>query len=400
MATAVILGDIHLGRSQVLGKGGTGSTLNSRVADQIALLDWTLEQAIENQANCIITTGDVFEDPRPGPTLVSLFIHWLKRCTDNDLSVHICKGNHDMIRSGQHHMSAFDIISAACMDNVFIYNDVSTIELPGVSFTILPFRDRRSLNTNVNSEAVQIIQNKIMYERCGLDSRNLKIAVGHFALVGALFVGDEVDNMHNEIFMPLDTFNRYDYTFMGHIHKPQVMSKFPYVSHIGSMDLSNFSENTHEKVIAIIDTDKSNALRYVELPTRPLKQVLVSVPGDTMDTTAFVVNQIKSGEHKLNNAIVRVSIAYESPDLIGIERPLIEAAVMEMGAFHIPRIDQERKVSKIKKTHGLENMDNTVNEATAIKMYAGENVEDSFRDDFISLANSVVVETKEINASS
>jgi DNA repair exonuclease SbcCD nuclease subunit len=400
MSVAIILGDIHCGKGVSLGKGGVGSTLNSRIRDQFALLDWVLEQAIIHQASHIITTGDVFEDPRPSPTLVALFIEWLKKCTDNDISICICKGNHDIIRSGQHNMSAFDIISAADIENVFIYNDISTLDLPGVSFTILPFRDRRSFNTNLNSEAVKIVQDKIRYERLGMDDRNINIMVGHFALVGSLPVGDEVDDMHNELFIPLATFKDYDFTFMGHIHKPQIMSKDPFISHIGSMDLSNFSENTHSKIIAIIDTSKKDIVSYLDLPTRPLKQISVSVPASITDTTAFVIDQLKNGEQNLLNAIVRMHISYESPDLISINKSKVEEAIMQMGAFHIPRIDQERKVVQVKKAAGMENMDNTVNEMTAIKMYAGENVEESYRDDFISLANSIVAEAKESNATS
>ncbi len=400
MSVAVILGDPHLGKGLSIGKSGVGSALNSRIADQLNLLEWTLEQAINHHASCIITTGDVFEDPRPSPTLVSLFIGWLKKCTDNDVAVHICKGNHDIIRSGQHHMSAFDIISAADMENVFIYNDISTLDLQGVSFTILPFRDRRSFNTNHNSEAVKFVQDKIKYERLGLDDRNLNIMVGHFALVGSLPVGDEVDDMHNELFMPLATFKGYDFTFMGHIHKPQVMSTSPHIEHIGSMDLSNFSENTHSKIIAIVDSEGSQTVKYLELPTRALRQITVSVPSEVTDTTAFVISQLKADNQNLSNAIVRMHIGYESPDLISIDRPKVEEAVMSMGAFHIPRIDQERKVVQVKKAAGMENMDNTVNEMTAIKMYAGENIEEVFRNDFISLANSIVEETKETNATS
>lgn len=399
MSCAIILGDIHLMKSVSLGKLGVGSMLNSRVSDQLALLDWVLDEAIKHQANCIITTGDVFEDPRPPPTIISLFIQWLKKCTDNDIAVHIIKGNHDIIRSGQHSMSAFDIISATDMENIFIYNDIRTFELPGVSFTMMPFRDRRSFDTNVNSEALSLLQDKIKYEQIGIDSRNIKVAVGHFALSGSLPVGDEnIDDMHNELFLPLDTLNGYDFSFFGHIHKPQVMRKEPYISHIGSMDLSNFSENTHNKVIALIDTNATEVMKLIELPCRPLKQVSISVPADITDTTGFVINALSSKDHKLSKAIVRLSIAYESPDLIGIDRAKVEEAVMGLGAFHIPRIDQERKISQVKKNASLESMDNTITEMAAIKMYAGENVEESFRDDFVSLANSIVKDTKDLNA--
>ena len=278
--SAIILGDIHLNKSINIGKTGIGSNLNSRLADQFSLLEWTLDQAIKRKINNIITTGDIFEDPRPSPTVISLFIGWLKKCADNDVSIHLIRGNHDTIRSGQHIMSAFDIISSSDMEDIFVYNDIATLEMPGISFTMLPFRDRRSFNTNINLEALSILQKKIKYERCIIDNRNIKIAIGHFAIEGSLPVGDEIADMCNELFIPVDTMKDYDFSFFGHIHKPQVMSKYPYVSHIGSMDLSNFSENTHNKVIAIIDPDKSDVMELVELPCRPLKQISISVPAD------------------------------------------------------------------------------------------------------------------------
>lgn len=398
MSAIIVLGDPHIGKNLSIGRPGLGSTLNSKIQDQLNILDWTLTQAINHQVNSIIITGDVFEEAKPHPTLVSLFISWLKKCTDNNVDVHICKGNHDIIRSGQYQMSAFDIISAAEIDGVFIYNDIGTVDLPGLSVSILPFRDRRSFNTNVNSEAIHLLNGKIKYEAYGINKYNMKIAVGHFALVGSLPVGDEVDDMHNELFCPLEMFNQYDYTFMGHIHKPQIMSKNPFISHIGSMDLSNFGEATHDKIIAVIDTENNSPMKFLEIPCRPLKQISISVPVEITDTTDYIIQSLKSKDHSLNRAIVKMHISYENSDAAPIDRPLIEEAVMKLGAFHIPRIDQERKVGQVKKTSNMESVDNTVNEITAIKMFAEENIEDNFRNDFISLANETVKETKELNA--
>jgi hypothetical protein len=58
MSQAIILGDVHLGKSMAIGKVGLGSALNSRIADQLNLLDWTLDQAIEHNADHIIITGN------------------------------------------------------------------------------------------------------------------------------------------------------------------------------------------------------------------------------------------------------------------------------------------------------------------------------------------------------
>src|SRR5271168_2829929 len=107
---AIILGDVHLGRSLTLGKVGIGSSLNSRVADQLKLLEWTLERAIEHSADHIIITGDVFEEPKPHPSLIAMFISWLKTCQAHHIHVHIILGNHDMFRSGSVLSSSLDII--------------------------------------------------------------------------------------------------------------------------------------------------------------------------------------------------------------------------------------------------------------------------------------------------
>ena len=59
----IICGDIHLGQGLMLGKMGAGSTINSRIVDQTNLLDHVLERAIEHNAEQIILTGDIFDDP-------------------------------------------------------------------------------------------------------------------------------------------------------------------------------------------------------------------------------------------------------------------------------------------------------------------------------------------------
>ena len=45
----LILGDVHLGKSLHLGKVTPGSNLNSRLNDQLKLLDFTLETAIDHR---------------------------------------------------------------------------------------------------------------------------------------------------------------------------------------------------------------------------------------------------------------------------------------------------------------------------------------------------------------
>lgn len=392
----LILGDVHLGKSSSLAKQVVGSALNSRVIDQSNLLEWTLDRAIERNVKHIILTGDVFEEPKPHYSLVVLFLEWLRKCSDESISVHIVAGNHDILRSGQFTTSPLDIVSAAEIPEVFAYKRISTLHLDGVGITFMPFRDRRSFNTDLNSEAVQMLKAQLPYEVSSIDDNSFKVLVGHLALEGAIPVGYELDELANELFCPLSMFKGYDFVFMGHIHKFQVMSQSPHISHIGSMDISDFGEEGHEKFIAILDTSRNEAcLEHIKLPTRRLKQITISVPENLgKNVNQFIEEEINAlGD--LKDTIVRVSIQLPDASDYSVDRTLIEKRLYQKGVFHSTRISEERKFVSLKKTIN-EQLDNTVNEASAIKTYSSL-VEEILREDFVSLASDLVQEFKESN---
>lgn len=394
MSTTIVLGDIHLGKGLSIGKPGIGNALNSRLIDQCNILEWTLSKAIEFAASNIIITGDIFEDPKPHPTFISLFLSWLRKCVDSDISVHIVAGNHDVLRTGQFYTSALDIITAVDMEGVYVYKHMSTLHMPDVSFTLMPFRDRRSFNVESNAEALKILGAKMPYEVSGIDLANAKVVIGHLAIEGSIPVGDEIDDMTNELFCPVSMFKGYDFVWMGHVHKPQIISKSPFVAHIGSMDLSDFGESDHHKFILVFDPKNSEPFKYLEIPTRPLNQIVVSVPETIINTTEYVVKELKK-HNDLSKSIVRLNVSLGGSDMISIDRPVVEECLNNLGAFHITRINEERKITPIKKSAATEGIDNTVNEPTAIKMFADSNVDEPIRNDFIALATQIVKDCSE-----
>ena len=393
MSKTLIVGDPHLGKSTItLGKTGIGSSLNSRVIDQFNILEWILNTALNENISNIIITGDIFDDRRPPSTIISLFIIWLNKIVDNDINISIIMGNHDSIRSGAFQMSALDIIAAADIEGVSIIKSITTLHTLGASFTLLPFSDRRSYDVNSNVEALNILKGKLPYELAEIDNKSAKLVIGHLAIEGSLPVGDEIDDATNEIFCPSEMFKGYDATFLGHIHKYQIMSKTPFVSHIGSMDISDYGEQDHTKVIIIFDPDGKEHYRYLEIPTRPLRQISITVPEDIIDTTSYVIKSIQNEKRSFVKSIVKLNILMENPNTVNIDRPLVEKSILNLGAFHISRINEERRVAPIKKSAAIESIDNTVNENTAIKMFADANIDDENKDNFIALANEIVKE--------
>lgn len=389
MTNAIILGDVHLGKGTSIGKGGVGSTLNSRIVDQLNLLDWTLDAAVENHADHIIITGDVFEEPKPHPMLITLFISWLKKCQVHDVEVHIILGNHDILRSGNVITSPLDIIMEAELDRIHVYKDIDTIIIGTTAFTMVPFRDRKSFSVGSAAEAISLVRDSLVYELSSIPVTYHKVLIGHLAIDGSIPVGDEIDDLTNELFCPLDMFEGYDHVWMGHVHKPQVMKKDkPYIAHIGSMDISNFGETDHAKHIVVINCMESNEWRREFLPTRPLQKITVSVPKDTVDTTAYVLDEIKKAGIPAT-AIVRVDVSLTSPDLKSVNKAAIEKFVLSNGAFSVNGISESKKVNLIKKD-STNTIDSKMDLSAAIKTYAQTYIEDAVRSEFLELATEIV----------
>lgn len=395
MPQAIILGDPHLGKGLSIGKISVGANLNSRIADQLNLLDWTLDLAVDRSIDHIIITGDVFEDPRPGPQLIAIFIAWLKKCQAYGVTVHIIMGNHDLFRSGMVFVSSLDIIAEMDLDNVNVYKDTNTVIIGSSAFTLVPFRDRKSFGTESNADALALLRNSLVYELAGIPVTYKKVLVGHLAIEGSIPVGDEIDDIANELFCPVDMFAGYDYVWMGHVHKPQVMKKNkPYIAHIGSMDISNFGETDHHKHIVIFDCNSvSNDFSIETLPTRPLKKLVISVPKDTANTTEYVLKAIEAEKLDFTKAIVKVEVSLSDPELKSVSKSVIEKHLLSKGAYNITGIAESKKVALIKRDTN-NTIDTKMDVVSAIKTYSDTYIDVANRAPFIELAMEIYNEYK------
>jgi len=387
MSNVIILGDPHIGKGVSFGKIGIGSNLNSRVADQLNLLEWTLDMAISSDASNIIITGDIFDDPKPPPSLITLFMSWLNKCKVHGIYVRIILGNHDVLRSGNILYSPLDIINEADLENVSIYKNINTIFVGTTAFTFVPFKDRKSSGSASNATAIEMIKESLTYELTGIPMTYRKVLIGHLAIAGSIPVGDEIDDMNNELFCPINMFEGYDYVWMGHVHKPQVMSKNPPVFHIGSMDISNFGEIDQKKHIVILSCDSG---KFIEecLPTRPLRKVSITIPKNIKKPTEYVVKEIDKLGPIFNKSIVRVEVALSSPESKSINKSTIEKLLISKGAFNIAGIAESKKVLLIKRDEN-NILDTKMDVTSAIKTYAKSYVEDKIKSEFIELATEI-----------
>lgn len=353
MSRHIILGDVHIGKGVSIGKPGSAGTLNSRVQDQLFLLDWTLQQAVDREVDNIIITGDVYEEPRPHPALIQFFMTWLNKCNKAGVQVDIVAGNHDIMRSGAYSLSALDIIPAVELPHANTYKSANTISYETVSFVLLPYRDRRMLDIDSVEKARRLVVEEMDAQLKAIPDEHTKVLIGHLALEGSLWVGDEIDEMMNEIFCPLSMFDAFDYVWMGHIHKPQIMRSKPnYIAHIGSMDRSDFgkAELDHDKILICIDTAKPEFFETVMIPTRPLRKVEVTVPVDK-DTTDFVINTLHAIHHdkySLADSIMRLEVVLENPEALHADRDkVLKYVYSKLGVHHVCNFSERHNVQVV-----------------------------------------------------
>jgi len=388
----IILGDVHLGRSLNIGKSGVGSNLNSRIIDQLNLLDWVLDLAIFRNIESIIITGDIFEEPKPTTTLITLFISWLNKCKVHNIDVHIIVGNHDLIRQGAVLSSPLDIITEIDFPNVSVYKSLDTIFLESTAFTLVPFRDRKSSGCESNAEALQMLNDSLIYELAGIPSTYNKVLIGHLAIEGSIPVGDEIDDMTNELYCPLSMFRGYDYVWMGHVHKPQKLGgKYSGIFHIGSMDISNFLEIDQDKRIIIYDCN-NNSYTEEKLPTRPLCNFSISVPEDISDSTKFVIDSISNTKIDVANAIVKVDVIL-GEDVETLKKSKIAKFLVDAGAFNVTKIFESKKTKLIKRDSN-NTIDIQMDVPAAIKSFADLYVDDDKRKEYIEISMDIYEQYK------
>lgn len=386
MSKIIIVGDPHIGKSTSVGKDIPGSLLNSRILDQIKIFDWILEQAIELSCTRIILTGDVFDDPKPPTYLISAFVNWLNKCIDEKIYVDIIMGNHDMLRINSVYYSPLDIASALNSEYIHVYNSISTIFENNISITFIPFRDRKSLKFDKNSEGLEFLEQAINFEAQSIPNSFKKIAIGHLAIEGCLYSDGEIDDIANELICNKDMFKSFDYTWMGHIHKFQEVQEVPYVAHIGSMDLSDFGEADQGKYLAVFDT-KNISYEYILVPSRKLKSISIEIPDNTEDCLSYIDKQIEGLD--FNESIVKMEIKLPN-NSSDINKAKINEKLKSLGVFNVSGISVIKKTNivSIKTENKISNkMD--INSAINIWASNKEKVPEELKSAFITLATEI-----------
>jgi DNA repair exonuclease SbcCD nuclease subunit len=233
-------------------------------------------------------------------------------------------------------------------------------------------------------------------------SSKTKIAIGHLAFEGSIPVGDEISDTMNELFVPPEMFDWFDFVWMGHIHNPQVIQHHkPYAAHIGSLDRSDFSrlEVETDKISILLDSHNKNKFTEIILPTRPLRPVKIEVPVGK-DPTEFVINELclLSKKLKFKDSITRLDIQLNGAELENVDREKVELYLKNnLEVQHICGFSETRSVSAIQ-IDPEDAFDNTMEISHSINKWADTRQifeDDNEREEFKMAAHEIRSEYEE-----
>lgn len=273
----------------------------SRAREHQQFLDWLVEQSQSQKIDAIIVAGDIFDTGTPPSYAREMYFDFIAKLHQTDCQLVILAGNHDsvaMLSESQKLLQQLStrVVSTASgnlSEQVFILKSLKTDQQAVIC--AIPFIRARDIVKSYAgqsaSEKQQSLQQaisahyQVLFEHAQTLSTQQQdkaarlpiIATGHLTTIGAS-VSDSVRDIYIgtlEAF-PASEFPAADYIALGHIHRPQKVTKSEHIRYSGSPIALSFDEAKTQKSIVIAEF-KNGELGEVTLSNVPCFQPLAMV---------------------------------------------------------------------------------------------------------------------------
>ncbi len=275
--------------------------------DQLLLFfDWLIETIAKENIDVLLVSGDVFDLANPSVKDRKTYYHFLSRLIGCKVKVIITGGNHDAVGVLNAPKEILETLDITVIGGATVPISDELIEIKHSNGEIalvvaaVPFLRDKDLR-NANSE--EQYPNRTSAIRAGIKQHYAElakcckerykgipvIAMGHLYVRSALTSESERDiHVGNTAAVEVSYFDPvFQYVALGHIHKPQKMSKNNMVRYSGSPIALSFSERDDPKQVLVLEIKegkvqeptslpipKSRALRRFKGPLAEIKQLL------------------------------------------------------------------------------------------------------------------------------
>lgn len=247
------------------------------------VLNQVVDTAIRERVEVVLISGDVFDRPNPSEEAIKMYVSFLKELLDKNIKVIAISGNHD---SGIRLSAYKDILGKGYFVEGEFNSPMRKVSLSDeygpVNFYMLPFFTPFIVKSNLKLEKglenYDLAMDEIIKKE-NIDTSQRNIILAHQFVAGFKFGGSEEDfsysngdekNVAGVGIISLDKFQNFDYVALGHIHKPQKISRET-IRYSGSLLKYKTSEiDGPDKSVVIIDLKEKGNIEVKLDPIKPL----------------------------------------------------------------------------------------------------------------------------------
>lgn len=247
------------------------------------VLNQVVDTAIRERVEVVLISGDIFDRPNPSEEAIKMYVSFLKALLDKNIKIIAISGNHD---SGIRLSAYKDILGKGYFVEGEFNSPMRKVSLSDeygqVNFYMLPFFTPFIVKSNLKLEKglenYDLAMDEII-KRENIDTSQRNIILAHQFVAGFKFGGSEEDfsysngdekNVAGVGIISLDKFQNFDYVALGHIHKPQKISRET-IRYSGSLLKYKTSEiDGPDKSVVIIDLKEKGNIEVKLDPIKPL----------------------------------------------------------------------------------------------------------------------------------
>lgn len=256
--------------------------------EQRDILEKILGIAKDERADGVLVAGDVYDRQVPSAEAVQLFDWFLTALAEMGLYVFVISGNHDSAER-----LAF---GARLMETQRVYlapvfaGEVKTVSLTDaygeLCIYLLPFIKPAYVRRFYPDREIADYEEALgtVMEHMSVDETKRNILLAHQFVTGASRSESEEITAGGLDNVSAEHFAAFDYTALGHIHRPQSVGAAT-IRYCGTPLKYSFSEAGHEKSVTVVELMEKGRTDIRTIPLKPLRE-LREIRGSYEEITA------------------------------------------------------------------------------------------------------------------
>ncbi|MDE6132157.1 MAG: exonuclease SbcCD subunit D, partial [Oscillospiraceae bacterium] len=306
----------------------------SLAEDQAFILEQILGVISAEAPDAVIIAGDVYDKTVPPAEAVQLFSDFITAVSRKKITCFIISGNHD---SPERIAFGSEIMSVGGVHLSPVYNGTVTPvtledEFGRVNFYMLPFVKPSTVRRCLSSEDLQSYGEAIAAAvwEMDIDKTERNVLITHQFVTGAELSESEDISAGGTESVPADIFSGFDYTALGHIHRPQNIGS-ERIRYCGTPLKYSFSEAAQQKSVTVVELGEKGTLDVKTVPLVPLHD-MVELRGsyDELTDKAF----LESGGHGEDYVRIILTDEEDVPDAL---------AKLRLRYHNLMRLDYDNK---------------------------------------------------------